>query len=77
MPRAKILGEKPYDTSDTTERCSQDMRLRKYGFHIKRRPENGPVLWEKFDAEACRWVEYTEERAHQYADRQEKLEALK
>lgn len=62
--------EKDYDTRDTTNRCSGDQRLRRYGFRVKSRPKTGPVLWERLSKDG-QWVEYTEKAAHKYADMHE------
>lgn len=74
MARAKVDLEQQYDTSETTARCTGDLRLRLHGFRIKHRPPGKPAVWER-QIEPGKWVDYTEVRAHKYADLQEKAVA--
>lgn len=71
MPRPKSKVEKDYDTQETSERCSGDLRLRRHGFRIKSRPPHGPAMWERKNDDG-QWVEFTEVRAHKLADLNEK-----
>jgi len=75
MARTKTPTGGDYDTKDTSRRCSDDERLRKHGFRIKSRPSGKPAIWEKQNQDGEHWVEYTEEIAHRYCDRQEQLAA--
>ena len=74
MARVKFELDQQYDTSETTTRCDDDMRLRLHEFRIKHRPQGRPAIWERRN-DTGQWVEYSEELAHRYADAQEKAVA--